>query len=107
MALSDSAGARSRGSLSPQGDITLVQSSAQPRILVGLDSQSRALDIPGALARYGFEVRAAFEGDAVLRLAESWKPQSAVIDLSISGMPALEVGRHIRRRLGQDFRLVG
>src|SRR5258705_11985124 len=77
------------------------------RVVVGLDSQSRRLGIADALSLHGYDVRSAFDGEAVLELAQSWSADSAVIELSIPGMPAFEVGREIRRRVGRKVRLVG
>jgi DNA-binding response OmpR family regulator len=85
----------------------LPSTSHPPRAIVGHDDPWRADDIAAVLERHGFEARGAYDGDAVLRLVESWDARHVAIELSISGMPAYQVGHRIRQRLGDKVRLVG
>jgi two-component system OmpR family response regulator len=52
------------------------------------------------------ETRAVYDGRHVLALAESWKPDGAVLDLGLPGLTGLEVARELRTRYGKGIRLV-
>lgn len=51
------------------------------------------------LARaWGHEVAVANDGPSALSLAESFKPDCAIVDLSLPGMSGVELARRLRQR---------
>jgi DNA-binding response OmpR family regulator len=77
------------------------------RIIVAHDLASRAASVTQILVRHGYETRLVHDGDAVLRAADAWSPDGAVIDLSLQGRPALEVGSRLREKYGGKIQIVG
>ncbi len=68
------------------------------RILVVEDESAIAESIAHTLAREGYEVRVAEDGEAGLHLAEAFRPDLVILDLMLPGMGGLDVCRAIRRR---------
>lgn len=59
------------------------------------------------LKRHGYEIRLAHDGEALIALADSWRPQAAVIELGLKKRPALAAGSALRNRFGGEIQLVG
>ena len=68
------------------------------RILIVEDESAIAESLAHTLAREGFEVRVAEDGEAGLHLAEAFRPDLVILDLMLPGMGGLDVCRAIRRR---------
>lgn len=61
------------------------------------DERNLAKLLRGYLEREGFEVREAFDGEAVLAAAREAKPEVVVLDWMLPGLDGLEVLRELRR----------
>lgn len=68
------------------------------RILVIEDERAIADSIAHVLAREGFEVRTAVDGEAGLHLAEQFEPDLLILDLMLPKLSGLDVCRAIRQR---------
>lgn len=66
------------------------------RILVVDDEQQITLVLRSGLAKHGYDVRVAAEGEAALEIFRSWKPELVVTDLSMPNMSGLELCRRLR-----------
>jgi DNA-binding response OmpR family regulator len=68
------------------------------RVLVIEDESAIAESVAHTLAREGFEVRVAEDGEAGLHLAGQFRPDLVILDLMLPGMGGLDVCRETRRR---------
>ena len=84
----------------------MAQVIGPEKVVVGHDNPWCAQRIADELAACGYQTASANDGSEVLRVAQAWHAEHAVIDLSISGTPALEVGRTLRDSLGDSVQLV-
>jgi two-component system, OmpR family, response regulator len=75
-------------------------------ILVVDDNAEAAEVLAIGLELLGQEVRTVLDGAAALALLEQWRPDVAILDLSMPGMSGTELARHIRERLGNTLTLV-
>ena len=85
----------------------MAQGSRPEKVVVGHDNPWCAQRIADELAARGYHTASANDGREVLRVAQAWRAEHAVIDLSISGTPALQLGRELRSSLGRSVQLVG
>jgi CheY-like chemotaxis protein len=76
------------------------------RVLVADDVKDSADTVVELLATQGIEARAVYDGLEALKLAESWHPDSAVLDLALPGLSGYELARELRGRFGEEIRLV-
>jgi CheY-like chemotaxis protein len=76
------------------------------RVLVADDVKDSADTIVELLATQGIEGRAVYDGRDALRLAETWRPDGAVLDLALPGLSGYELARELRGRFGEQIRLV-
>jgi CheY-like chemotaxis protein len=76
------------------------------RVLVADDVKDSADTLAELLAAQGVEARAVYDGHAALRLAQSWQPNGAVLDLALPGLTGFELARELRGRFGETIRLV-
>jgi len=67
------------------------------RIVIIEDERAIADAVAHTLTREGFETRVASDGEAGLRLVESFKPNLLLLDLMLPGIGGLEVCRRLRR----------
>ena len=63
------------------------------RILVVDDEQQILLVLRSGLAKHGYEVRVAAEGEAALELFHLWTPNLVITDLSMPNVGGLELCR--------------
>ncbi|TCJ20006.1 response regulator transcription factor [Rubrobacter taiwanensis] len=66
------------------------------RVLLIEDEKNLVELLRGYLEREGFEVHAAYEGDAALKTARELKPDVVVLDWMLPGLDGLEVLRRLR-----------
>jgi two-component system KDP operon response regulator KdpE len=66
------------------------------RILVVDDEPQITLVLRSGLAKHGYDVRVAAEGEAALDLFRAWSPHLVVTDLSMPNMGGLELCRRLR-----------
>lgn len=66
------------------------------RILVVDDEQQITLVLRSGLAKHGYDVRVAAEGEAALELFQLWTPHLVITDLSMPNMGGIELCRRLR-----------
>ena len=66
------------------------------RILVVDDEQEITLVLRSGLAKHGYDVRVAGEGEAALELFQAWTPDLVVTDLSMPNMNGLKLCQRLR-----------
>src|SRR5438034_10665433 len=66
------------------------------RILVVDDEQEITLVLRSGLAKHGYDVRVAGEGEAGLELFQAWTPDLVVTDLSMPNMNGLKLCQRLR-----------
>jgi len=66
------------------------------RILVVDDEQEITLVLRSGLAKHGYDVRVAGEGEAALELFQAWTPNLVVTDLSMPNMNGLKLCQRLR-----------
>ena len=82
-------------------------SGARLRILVVDDNRDAASSLSLLVEAIGHEVRVAYDGEAAMRLAEEFRPQTILLDLNMPGLDGYEVCRRIRREpWGADVRCI-
>ena len=67
------------------------------RALVADDNQDAADSLARLLESWGHEVQVAYDGLSALRLARSYHPDVALLDLGLPGMDGYQVAVHIRQ----------
>jgi two-component system KDP operon response regulator KdpE len=66
------------------------------RVLVVDDEQEITLVLRSGLARHGYDVRVAGEGEAALELFRAWTPDLVITDLSMPNMNGLKLCQKLR-----------
>src|SRR4030081_1258867 len=66
------------------------------RILVVDDEQEITLVLRSGLAKHGYDVRVAGEGEAALELFQAWTPDLVLTDLSMPNMNGLKLCQRLR-----------
>jgi two-component system, OmpR family, KDP operon response regulator KdpE len=69
---------------------------SKKRILVVDDEQEITLVLRSGLAKHGYDVRVAGEGEAALELFRAWPPDLVVTDLSMPNMNGLKLCQQLR-----------
>ena len=69
---------------------------SKKRILVVDDEQEITLVLRSGLAKHGYDVRVAGEGEAALELFHAWTPDLVVTDLSMPNMNGLKLCQRLR-----------
>src|SRR5712664_1283514 len=69
---------------------------SKKRILVVDDEQEITLVLRSGLAKHGYDVRVAGEGEAALDLFQAWTPDLVVTDLSMPNMNRLKLCQRLR-----------
>ena len=68
------------------------------RVLIVDDHQLVRNSVARLVRSWGHEVALANDGPAALLIADEFKPDCAVVDLSLPGMNGIEVARRLRQR---------
>lgn len=76
------------------------------RVLVADDVRDSADTLAALLAGNGFDARAVYDGRDAVRVAGHWRPDGALLDLSLPGLSGYDVAREFRRMYGRRIRLV-
>jgi CheY-like chemotaxis protein len=86
-----------------QKQVNAAQPAARRRlrILVADDERDMVATLAAILEDEGHEVREVYLGTEVLRLAQSFDPDVALIDIGMPGMSGYEVARELRQALGK------
>src|SRR3982074_2566895 len=69
---------------------------SKKRILVVDDEQEITLVLRSGLAKHGYDVRVAGEGEAALDLFQAWTPDLVITDLSMPNMNGLKLCQRLR-----------
>jgi CheY-like chemotaxis protein len=72
------------------------------RVLIADDERDTVATLAAILEDEGHEVREVFRGSEVLRLAQAFDPDVALIDIGMPGMTGYDVAREMRERFGKD-----
>lgn len=68
------------------------------RVLCVDDNRDAADTLGVLLELVGFEVRVCYDGLSALGLADEFRPDAVILDLTMPGMDGVEVGRRLRER---------
>jgi CheY-like chemotaxis protein len=68
------------------------------RVLCVDDNRDAADTLGVLLELVGFEARVCYDGASALVVADRFRPDAAILDLSMPGMDGIEVGRQLRAR---------
>ncbi|HKW83254.1 MAG TPA: PAS domain-containing protein [Burkholderiaceae bacterium] len=71
---------------------------ASYRVLVADDLRDSADSLASLLRRFGHTVEVAYDGEQALQLADSFRPDIAILDLGMPGIDGYEACRRIRTR---------
>jgi len=85
----------------------VASEGAALRVLVVDDNRDAAETLSDLATLWGCEVRTAHDGEAALRIAEAYRPQVVLLDISMPGMDGYEVARRLRRDESSEFRVPG
>ncbi len=72
------------------------------RVLVVDDNAEVARGLTLLLARWGCEVRVAYDGPAALETARTWRPELVLLDIGMPGMDGYEVAQRLRQEQGGE-----
>ena len=86
---------------SADGPGRLTPGDGGERILVVDDNRDAAEMISGVLGRAGHEVRIAGDASQALSMADSFRPEVAILDIGLPVMDGYTLGRELRARLGE------
>jgi PAS domain S-box-containing protein len=76
------------------------------RVLVADDNRDATDSLCRLLSLYGYEVRAAYDGDTAIEVCDSFRPHTAVLDIGMPLRSGYEVARELRARRGAGVRLI-
>lgn len=68
------------------------------QVLVVDDNADAAAMLADALETFGHEVRTAHDGPSALEVAETWRPEVAVLDIGLPVMDGYDLGRRLTER---------
>lgn len=103
--LETAAGARGRGRFSKT---LLEESAARPglKILLVDDNEPAAQGLKLLLERHGHTVEVAYDAPPALQIAESFKPDVAILDIGLPTMDGYALGQEMRQRFGDTVMLI-
>jgi CheY-like chemotaxis protein len=86
-----------------QNQLNATQPAARRRlrILVADDERDMVATLSAILQDEGHEVREVYLGSEVLRLAQAFDPDVALIDIGMPGMSGYDVARELREAFGK------
>lgn len=72
-----------------------------------VDDNAEAAEVMGiGLELLGQDVRTALDGESALAMLADWRPDIAILDLSMPGMGGIELAQALRARLGSAVTLI-
>lgn len=81
----------------------LADPPADPKRVLVVDDSDDILELVSSFLRYqGYEVMAARDAPSALRLASSFHPNVAVLDIGLPAMDGYELAQHLREVLGDE-----
>ena len=78
---------------------TLEQTPFKRRVIVADDEETIATTLAIILNQAGFEARAVFSGEQVVKLLDSFQPEMLITDVVMPGMTGIAVAIAVRSRL--------
>jgi CheY-like chemotaxis protein len=78
---------------------TSEQAPSKRRVIVADDEEKIATTLAIILNQAGFEARAVFSGEQVIKLLDSFQPEMLITDVVMPGMTGIEVAITVRSRL--------
>jgi CheY-like chemotaxis protein/anti-sigma regulatory factor (Ser/Thr protein kinase) len=95
------------GARSASARLAVASRRRVERVLVVDDNADAADTIVEALGDLGYEARAAYTGEAAVRVFDEHRPEVVFLDVGLPGIDGLEVARRLRRAAGgQTVRIV-
>jgi CheY-like chemotaxis protein len=77
------------------------------RVMIVDDHEEMRKSISGLVRAWGYEVALAADGPSALALVDTFRPECAIVDISMPGMNGMELGRRLRLRFPPaQFRLI-
>jgi DNA-binding response OmpR family regulator len=78
---------------------TSEQAPSRRRVIVADDDETIATTLAIILNQAGFEARAVFSGEQVVKLLDSFQPEMLITDVAMPGMTGIELAITVRNRL--------
>ena len=78
---------------------TSEQAPSRRRVIVADDDETIAITLAIILNQAGFEARAVFSGEQVVKLLDSFQPEMLITDVAMPGMTGIELAITVRNRL--------
>jgi CheY-like chemotaxis protein len=78
---------------------TSDKAASRRRVIVADDEETIATTLAIILNQAGFEARAVFSGEQVVKLLDSFQPEMLITDVIMPGMTGIEVAIAVRSRL--------
>jgi CheY-like chemotaxis protein len=78
---------------------TSEQAPSKRRVIVADDEEKIATTLAIILNQAGFEARAVFSGEQVIKLLDSFQPEMLITDVVMPGLTGIEVAITVRSRL--------
>ncbi len=85
--------------------ITGYEGRARSILCIDDDANQLAL-LRGLLGPLGFVIHSALDGTSGLALADIYRPELVLLDITMPGMKGWEVARRLREKFGADIRIV-
>jgi signal transduction histidine kinase/CheY-like chemotaxis protein len=85
--------------------ITGYEGRARSILCIDDDANQLAL-LRGLLVPLGFVIHSALDGTSGLALADIYRPELVLLDITMPGMKGWEVARRLREKFGADIRIV-
>jgi CheY-like chemotaxis protein len=81
-------------------DVPATDELRRRRVLIVDDVAEVANGLSNGLSRLGYDVKIAFDAEAALRMAQSFQPDIALIDIVLPGMSGYELARRLKADRG-------
>jgi CheY-like chemotaxis protein len=98
-------GERARSGRAAHRDDHRLRGRARSILCIDDDANQLAL-LRGLLVPLGFVIHSALDGTSGLALADIYRPELVLLDITMPGMKGWEVARRLREKFGADIRIV-